>query len=107
MNAAPPELLTNVDLAGLRQKEIDLYRNNILRWRDMAELYQLQGVRSQYSDLLVEVGLNLKALHDFQGSSKELLWKLEEYNDIHNDVSRLPTLKDIESWLKEAKSIKL
>jgi hypothetical protein len=107
VNAAASELLTNVDLAGLRQKEIDLYKNNILRWRDMAELYQLQGVRSQYSDLLVEVGLNLKALHDFQGSSKELLWKLEEYNDIHNDVSRLPTLKDIESWLKEAKSIKL
>ena len=98
-------LREGVDLSGFTQQEMDSYLTNIERWRDMAELYQIKGVGSQYADLLVEVGENLHSLRSFTGDPEELLDKIEEYNDLNNDVSKLPSLKDIIDWMEQARSL--
>lgn len=105
MNATPEIVLNNVNLDDLRDQEKEFYRQNILRWREMAALYQLHGIRSQYSDLLVEINYNLKALRDFNGDPRDLWLEMKKYNDRTNDVSRLPPLADIESWIQQAKSL--
>jgi len=107
MNASPDILLNKVNLDDLRDDEKNVYKKQILRWREMATLYQLNGIRSQYSDLLVEINYNLQKLHDFKGSPQELWFEMKQYNEKTNDVSRLPPLKEVENWINQAKTFKL
>ncbi|MFX1450188.1 MAG: DUF4332 domain-containing protein [Promethearchaeota archaeon] len=97
------EYRINVD--GLSEEEIADFLYNLPRWKKMAELYKIKGIGSQYSDLLVEVDVDLDTLRNFTGEPLDLLDKVEKYNTINNDVSRLPSLKDLESWIEQAKSL--
>ncbi len=70
----------------------------------MAGLYKIKGIGSQYSDLLIEVGADLYYLREYSADPQDLYDKIETYNSINNDVSRLPSLKDLKSWIEQAKA---
>jgi hypothetical protein len=105
IEASADDLLYKVDLEGLRDKEKDYYKSNILHWKDMAELYQLTGVRSQYSDVLVKLDMNLNRLRNYEGDFLAIQTKVEIYNKTHNLSIRTPSLSEIENWIQQAKSL--
>ena len=105
INANLEDIQARIDLKGFSDEEIKDFKYNLPRWQQMAELYNIKGIGSQYSDLLVEVEVNLDTLRNFSGDPRDLLDKIETYNTTHNDVRRLPGLKDLESWIEQAKSL--
>ncbi|MHA1381257.1 MAG: DUF4332 domain-containing protein [Candidatus Helarchaeota archaeon] len=95
------EILKKMDFSGFSEKEIDDFKYYLPRWQQMAELYKIKGIGSQYSDLLVEIGENLSKLRK-EIDPLDLLEKIETYNALHNDVSRLPSLTEIKTWIQQS-----
>jgi PAS domain S-box-containing protein len=74
----------------------------ILKWVNMADLMRIKGVGEEYSELLERAGVDtVKELRN--RVPKNLLEAMAKENETHKLVRRLPTLGDVESWVKEAK----
>lgn len=75
--------------------------SRILEWVNRADLMRIKGVGSEFSDLLEAAGVDtVRELA--QRNPANLHAKLIEVNAAKNLVRRLPTLADIESWVKQA-----
>jgi len=98
------EIVEKIDLTGFSEAEIDDFHYYLPRWQQMAELYQIRGIGSQYSDLLIEIGENLSKLRK-EKDPLDLLEKIETYNAIRNDIRRLPSLNQIENWIQQSSAI--
>lgn len=83
-----------------------LAHTQILEWVNRADLYRIKGVGSEYSDLLERAGVDTvvelanrnaanlyKAIRDLVGKTGT------------NVVRRIPSEKEITSWVKQAKSL--
>ncbi len=76
----------------------------ILEWVNLADLMRIKGVGEEYSDLLEEAGVDTVA--ELAGRVPEnLLAKLKETNAKDKLVRRLPVLKQVQSWVAEAKNL--
>ncbi len=74
----------------------------ILKWVNMADLMRIKGVGEEYSELLERAGVDtVKELRN--RNPKNLYEAMAQYNSTHKLVRRLPTLAEVESWVKEAK----
>jgi predicted flap endonuclease-1-like 5' DNA nuclease len=74
----------------------------ILKWVNMADLMRMRGVGEEYSELLKRAGVDtVKELRN--RNPFNLYEALAQANETHKLVRRLPTLSDVESWVKEAK----
>ncbi len=73
------------------------------KWQEHADLMKIKGVGPEYSEALNEIGVDsVKELA--QRNPKNTLERIEKLDKEKPDVIRkLPTLKAIESWIKEAK----
>lgn len=76
----------------------------ILEWVNHADLYRIKGVASEYSDLLEEAGVDT-VVELAQRKADNLLEKIAETNKQKKLVRRLPVLSQVESWVKQAKSL--
>ena len=75
--------------------------SKILEWVNRADLMRIKGVGSEFSDLLEAAGVDtVRELA--QRNPANLHAKLIEVNAAKNLVRRLPTLPDVESWVKQA-----
>lgn len=76
----------------------------ILEWVNHADLYRIKGIGSEYSDLLEEAGVDtvpeLARRH-----AENLHSRLTEINEDKRCVRRLPTLKQVQSWIQQAKDL--
>lgn len=77
----------------------------ILKWVNMADLYRVKGVGSEYSELLEKAGVDtVKELRNRNAGN--LHAKMVEVNSEGRPLVRqLPGLKSIESWVSEAKKL--
>ena len=76
----------------------------ILEWVNLADLYRIKGVGSEYSDLLEEAGVDTVA--ELAKRNAENLFKaLKETNDHKALVRRLPTLEQVANWIEQAKKL--
>lgn len=76
----------------------------ILRWVNMADLFRLNGVGEQYSDLLEAAGVD--TVKELKGRvPANLHAKMEEVNVAKNLVRSLPSLSAVEKWVEEAKTL--
>jgi predicted flap endonuclease-1-like 5' DNA nuclease len=76
----------------------------ILRWVNMADLFRLNGVGEQYSDLLEAAGVD--TVKELKGRvPANLHAKMEEVNAAKNLVRSLPSLSAVEKWVEEAKTL--
>jgi predicted flap endonuclease-1-like 5' DNA nuclease len=76
----------------------------ILEWTNMIDLYRIKGVGSEYADLLEEAGVDTVA--ELAGRRADnLLKKMEEVNAQKKLVRLLPSLKMVEKWIEQAKSL--
>lgn len=76
----------------------------ILEWVNRADLYRINGVGAQFSDLLENAGVDtVKELATRRPDN--LHAKMLEVNEAKNLVNRAPSLSEVEKWVAEAKTL--
>jgi predicted flap endonuclease-1-like 5' DNA nuclease len=76
----------------------------VLEWVNRADLMRINGVGSQYSDLLEAAGVDtVKELA--QRRADNLQAKMAELNTAKNLVNRAPSVAEVEKWIGEAKTL--
>jgi len=76
----------------------------ILEWVNLADLMRIKGVGEEYSDLLEEAGVDtVKELRNRVPAN--LHQKMLEVNEAKRLVRRPPARSQVESWVKQAKSL--
>ena len=76
----------------------------VLKWVNRADLARVKGIGSEYADLLEAAGVDTVVE---LGTRKpdNLVSKMTEVNDAKKLVRKVPTLAQVEAWVKEAKEL--
>ncbi|NIA11623.1 MAG: DUF4332 domain-containing protein, partial [Nitrospiraceae bacterium] len=70
----------------------------ILKWVNMADLYRVAGVGSEYAELLEAAGVD--TVKELRNRNAENLWgKMQEINAQKKLVRQLPNLKTVQAWV--------
>lgn len=78
--------------------------SKILTFVNMADLYRVKGIGSEYSELLVKAGVDsVKELSKRKPAN--LTQAMEDLNSKKKLVRAVPTLKRVEGWVESAKSL--
>ncbi len=78
----------------------------ILTWVNMADLYRVKGIGSEYSELLHKAGVDTVA--ELRNRNAEnLVKKMAEVNSAGKKrlVRALPTVKRVQTWIANAKKL--
>jgi len=81
-----------------------LPETKILKFANMADLYRISGVGSEYSELLEAAGVDTVP-ELAQRNPTNLAQKMAEVNEARKLTRRVPTEKEIASWVEQAKSL--
>ena len=76
----------------------------ILEWVNLADLYRIKGVGSEYSDLLEEAGVDT-VVELSNRVPDNLLQKMKEANAAKNLVNKMPGVKQVKKWVDQAKKL--
>jgi len=76
----------------------------ILEWVNHADLYRIKGVAGEYADLLEEAGVDT-VVELAQRKPENLHEKMLTTNAEKKLVRREPSLKEVQSWVEQAKSL--
>lgn len=76
----------------------------LLKWVNMADLFRVNGIASQYAELLEGAGVDtVKELRN--RNAENLVTKMNEVNVDKNLVRKTPTVTVVSSWIDQAKSL--
>ena len=76
----------------------------ILKFANMVDLYRINGIGQEYSELLEAAGVD--TVPELANRNAEnLTAKMEEVNAVKKLVRRTPSLKEVEKWVVEAKTL--
>lgn len=82
-------------------KETGINEKNILTWTNHADLFRIDGIGPQFSELLEEAGVDtVKELRN--RNAENLYAKIQEVNETKKLVGRLPSLSQIEEMIASA-----
>lgn len=85
-------------------EETGLDEVQLFEWVNLADLMRINGVGSEYSNLLEAAGVKtVKALK--RRSARPLLQQMVALNENKRLVRRLPTLDMVQRWVTEAKAM--
>lgn len=74
---------------------------DLLRWAQQADLMRVNGIGSEYADLLSAAGVDtLKALR--RRNAANLMELVTQVNTKRRAVQRLPTVEMVQAWIDEA-----
>lgn len=76
----------------------------ILEWVNLADLYRIKGVGSEYSDLLEEAGVDT-VVELAKRDPKNLYEKMVVVNLKKNLVNQMPARKQVTKWVAQAKKL--
>ncbi len=76
----------------------------ILKFANMADLFRIKGVGPEFAELLEVAGVDTVPELS-QRNAENLTAKMEEVNVAKNLTRRVPSLKEVEKWIAEAKSL--
>jgi len=76
----------------------------ILEWVNRADLFRIKGIGEEYSDLLEAAGVDT-VVELTQRNAANLFAALEKTNAAKKLVRQLPTLKQVEGWVAQAKAL--
>jgi predicted flap endonuclease-1-like 5' DNA nuclease len=76
----------------------------ILKWVNRADLFRVEGIAEQYSDLLAAAGVET-VLELAQRVPEHLHPKLVEVNEAKKLVRHVPTLEHVAGWVKSARGL--
>jgi len=76
----------------------------ILEWVNLADLFRIKGIGSEYSDLLEEAGVD--TVVELANRVPESLYaKMGQVNKAKNLVNKMPGLLQVKSWVAQAKKL--
>ncbi len=76
----------------------------VLKWTNMCDLMRIKGVAEEYSELLEKAGVD--TVKELKMRVPANLHKaMAEANGTHKLVRQLPGLKQVESWVSQAKTM--
>jgi predicted flap endonuclease-1-like 5' DNA nuclease len=81
-----------------------LPETKILKFANMADLYRISGIGSEYSELLEAAGVDTVP-ELAQRNPANLAQKIAEVNEAKKLTRRVPSEKEIASWVEQAKSL--
>lgn len=85
-------------------KESGIDETLILKWVNMADLYRVKGIGSEYSELLEKAGVD--TVKELRNRVPDNLYnKMVEVNNSKKLVRQLPGLKRVKSWIESAKKL--
>ena len=106
--------ITSTDklLAGAKSKKqrqslaeaTGITEKQILKFANMADLFRLSGVGQEFAELLEAAGVDTVP-ELAQRKADNLTAKMEEVNKAKKLTLRNPSLKEVEKWIAEAKSL--
>ena len=76
----------------------------ILEWVNMADLFRIEGIGEEYSDLLEEAGVDT-VVELSKRVPENLHAKLKEVNEQKKLVKQIPTLDMVKKWIEQAKKL--
>lgn len=76
----------------------------ILEWVNLADLFRIKGVGSEYSDLLEEAGVDT-VIELSKRVPKNLYDKMVEINAAKKLVRKMPVEKQVADWVNQAKKL--
>ncbi len=83
-------------------EKTQISETRILKWVNMADLFRISGVSSQYAELLENAGVDtIKELRN--RNAENLAEKMHKINAAKNVVRRAPSAKVVSSWIDQAK----
>jgi predicted flap endonuclease-1-like 5' DNA nuclease len=77
---------------------------SILEWVNKADLFRIQGIGEEYSDLLEAAGVDT-VVELSRRNPENLHSTLMGINEVKALVKRVPTLSSVEDWVDQAKSL--
>lgn len=81
-----------------------LKETDILKWANMCDLMRIKGVGEEYSELLEAAGVDtIKELRTRKAAN--LHKAMVEANEKKELVRQLPSVKQVERWVKQAKDL--
>ena len=96
--------LTNNQIKQLARK-IGVSVKLLDMWQEHAELMQIQGVTPEFANALNLIGIDSVKEFAYR-NAKSTIEKLKQFKkDNPKALTKVPTQKDVENWIKEAKSI--
>ena len=76
----------------------------ILKWANRADLARIDGIGSEYADLMEAAGVDtIPELA--QRNAVNLFNKINSVNDEYKFVKKMPTEKQVEDWIEQAKKL--
>jgi predicted flap endonuclease-1-like 5' DNA nuclease len=76
----------------------------ILEWVNRADIFRIKGVAEEYSTLLEAAGVDT-VTELAQRRAENMYQRMVEINERKNLVRKLPTLKQVEEWIAQAKRL--
>ena len=76
----------------------------ILKFANMADLFRVNGIGQEYSELLEVAGVDTVVELALR-KAENLTAKMEEVNAVKKLVRRTPSLKEVEKWIEAAKTL--
>lgn len=76
----------------------------ILKFANMADLFRINGIGQDFSELLEAAGVDTVP-ELAQRNAENLTAKMEEVNEVKKLTRRTPSLKEVEKWVAEAKTL--
>lgn len=78
--------------------------HQVLAWVNRADLFRIDGVGEEFSDLLEASGVD-SVPELAQRNADHLCEKMAEVNESKSLVRRIPNLTEIQSWISQAKDL--
>jgi predicted flap endonuclease-1-like 5' DNA nuclease len=76
----------------------------ILKFANMADLFRISGVGQEFAELLEAAGVDTVPELS-QRNAENLTAKMEEVNEAKKLTRRTPSLKEVENWVEQAKTL--
>ena len=85
-------------------EQTGISEKQLLKWVNMADLFRIRGVASQYAELLECAGVDtVRELAQRRADS--LHAKMRATNETKRVVRQVPSLKIVETWITSAKAL--
>lgn len=100
-------LLTNSKKPAQRKhlaEKTGISEKMILKFANMVDLYRINGIGSEYSELLEAAGVD--TVPDLaRRNPQNLAQKMAEVNEVKKLARRIPTENEISKWVEQAKKL--
>lgn len=85
-------------------EETGISEKLVLRWTNHADLFRIKGVAGQFAELLEASGVD--TVKEFRHRvAANLQPKMEEVNNAKNLCNRVPSVKEVEKMIEQAKTL--